>query len=208
MFAEERIADFLQELGSDAPVPGGGGAAALAGAEAAGLVTMVARLTAGKEAFASIESRVQQIIAQGDQKRQILLEAIDQDAAAFQALMNSYRLPRTLDEEKATRTKAIQAGLRAAIDSPMAIARECAALVELAAELAETANPHAITDAGTAAHLAEAALLGAILQARINLKSVKDLNYAENTRAEISRLIESSRHSRERAIAAVEKHLN
>ena len=143
-FANSTISDFLAALGSKEATPGGGGAAALTGANAAALVTMVARLTAGRPAFAEIEERVQHIIAQGDSIRA---------------------------ELTAANAKEAQIG---ATESPLTIARHCATLTEFAAELAESGNPQTVTDAATAVLLAEAALQVAILQARINLISIKD----------------------------------
>ncbi len=196
------LSEFLEQLGSDAPTPGGGGAAALTGATAAGLVTMVARLTTGREAFAAHETRLQEIIRQGDELRQDLLAAIEWDANAFETLMSSYRLPKATPEEKAERATKIQAGLLLATDSPLGIARRCATLAELAAELVEIGNPLTVSDAGTAAVLAEAALQGALLQARINLKSLKNAEYVEKTRTEIAELTQRSQTARGKALNA------
>jgi len=202
------ISEFLEQLGSDAPTPGGGGAAALTGAAAAGLVTMVARLTTGREAFATHETRLQEIIGQGDELRQELLAAIEGDATAFETLMSSYRLPKTTPEEKAERTSKIQEGLLLATESPLGIAHRCATLVELAAELVEIGNPLTVSDAGTAAVLAESALQGALLQARINLKSLKNAEYVEKTRAEIAELTQHSQTARDNALHATLAKLN
>lgn len=207
MFSSLTVDDFLAQLGSDSPTPGGGGAAALTGAQAAGLLTMVARLTAGREAFAAIEGRVQEIIAEGDRLRHELVQCIDRDAAAFQAVMAAYALPRATPEDKAARAEALQPALKGATESPLTIARHCATLAGLAADMAELGNPQIITDAGTAALLAEAALSGAVLQARINLKAIKDTYYVERSQGEISFLSMAAREGRERALAAVEKKL-
>jgi formiminotetrahydrofolate cyclodeaminase len=207
MFADLTIAEFLERLGSSSATPGGGGAAALTGAQAAGLLTMVARLTAGRPAFASIETRVQEIIQEGDRRRQELSAAVDRDAAAFEAVMAAYALPRATPEEKEARAATLQPALKGATESPLTIARHCATIASLAAELAETGNPQIITDAGTAALLAEAALTGAVLQARINLKAIKDPEYVERANGEISFLLMAGREGRERALAAVEQKL-
>jgi formiminotetrahydrofolate cyclodeaminase len=207
LFSSLTIDEFLQQLGSNSPTPGGGGAAALTGAQAAALLTMVARLTTGKKAFADIEERVQEVIAQGDQLKQDLTAYIEHDAAAFQAIVEAYALPRTTPQEKEARTAALQPALKDATESPMAIARHCVTIVSLAGDMAEVGNPQIITDAGTSALLAEAALAGAVLQARINLKSIKDEQYVERTQGEIAFLLMAAREGRERALAAVEKKL-
>ncbi|NWJ46059.1 MAG: cyclodeaminase/cyclohydrolase family protein [Chloroflexi bacterium] len=201
LLSDKTVSDFLAQLGSDAPTPGGGGASALAGANAAGLVTMVARLTISKEAFAIHAPRIQEIINAGDKARIVLEKAIDADAEAFEAVMSGYRLPRATPEEKAARAVRIQEGLKIATESPLNIARYSAEMAELAAELAEIGNPQAISDAGTAALLAEAAVQGALLQGCINLKSLKDGDYVAAARAEIEQLIERASNARSRALA-------
>ncbi|NWJ98688.1 MAG: cyclodeaminase/cyclohydrolase family protein [Chloroflexi bacterium] len=208
MFSSLTIKEFLTQLGSSRPTPGGGGAAALAGAQAAALVTMVARLTAGKKAFAAIEERIQEVIADGDHRQQELATFIDHDAKAFQAVMAAYALPRATPEQKQSRNLTLQAALKSATETPLSIARHCVAIVRLAGDMAEVGNPHIITDAGTAALLAEAALAGAILQAQINLKAIKDSQYVEQTQVEITFLVMAAREGRERALAAVEKKLS
>lgn len=199
--------EFIARLGSKEATPGGGGAAALSGALAAGLVTMVARLTQGKAAFAPIEERLQAIIAEGDGLQMALLAAIDRDAEVFDRVMAAYALPRATPEEKVARQAALQPALVGATESPLVIARACHTVIEQAAELAETGNPQTITDAGTAATLAEAALQGAILQARINLKSIKDEAYTGRIRPEIEELLSAATRGRERALRAVEQKL-
>jgi methenyltetrahydrofolate cyclohydrolase len=206
-FSKLTLEEFLARLGSKEATPGGGGAAALSGASAAGLVTMVARLTAGKPAFAAIEERVQAIITEGDQIRAELSGMIAKDAEAFEAVMAVYAMPRATDEQKAARSAALQPALIGATESPLEIARHCATVAELAAELAEAGNPQTITDASTAAALAESALQGAILQARINLKSIKDAGYLAAKKAEIEQLISRAETARSRAIAAANAKL-
>jgi methenyltetrahydrofolate cyclohydrolase len=206
-FSKFTVEEFLERLGSKTATPGGGGAAALAGASAAGLVTMVAHLTAGKPNFAALEERVQAIIQEGEQIRLELTGMIQKDADAFEAVMAVYAMPRTTPEEKAERTAALQPALIGATESPLDIARHCATVAERAAELAEAGNPQTITDASTAAALAEAAAQGAIMQARINLKSIKDSEYVEQKKAEIIELIRRAETARTRAIAAANAKL-
>ncbi len=207
MLAELTIQEFMAQLGSKAATPGGGGAAALSGASAAGLVTMVARLTEGRPAFAHIEARLKAIISEGDQLRHQLLQAIDGDAAAFETVMAAYGLPRGTSEEKSARALALQPALQAATEAPLTTARACLRVAGLAAELAETANPQTITDAASAGVMAEAGLQSAVFQARINLNSIKDVEYLKTTRAEIAELLTKVAEVRGRAIATLEKNL-
>ncbi|MDB5081607.1 MAG: fchA [Chloroflexi bacterium] len=207
MLADLTIEEFMSRLGSGDATPGGGGAAALAGAAAAGLVTMVARLTTGRPAFARIEERVQDIIREGDRLREYLLASVDTDAAAFDAVMAAYALPRGTEQEKAERKQALQPALRGATESPLAIARACLIISGMAAEMAEAGNPQTITDAGTAATLAQSAMQGAIFQARVNLKSIKDETYTGPIRQEIKRLEDEVQNATRRTLQAVEEKL-
>lgn len=207
MLVDLTIEEFMARLGSGEATPGGGGAAALTGAAAAGLVTMVARLTTGRPAFAALEQRVLEIIREGDHLRESLLAAVDRDAAAFEQVMAAYALPRRTEQEKADRKQALQPALRSATESPLAIARACLSISGLAAELAESGNPQTITDAGTAAALAQAAFEGAIFQARINLRSLKDDTYTAPIRQEIERLQAGVQNNTQRARQAVEEKL-
>ncbi len=207
MLSELTIGQFIERLGSGEATPGGGGAAALTGACAAGLLTMVAHLTAGRPAFAAIESQVQAIISEGEQLQAELVGAIEADAQAFQAVMAAYALPRTTADHKTARQLALQPALIGATESPLRIARACGRVSQLAVVLAEAGNPQTITDTGTAASLAFAALQGAIFQARINLKAIKDRQYAAARETEIEQLITASVADRDRTFAAVEQKL-
>lgn len=201
------IADFLARLGSGEATPGGGGAAALAGACSAALVTMVARLTSGKAAYAAIEPRLQEVIARGDQLRAELMAAIDEDAEAFDTVMAAYGLPKKTPAEKQARQLALQPALKKATESPLHIARACSEAGRLAIEMAQAGNPQAVTDAGIAATLTEAAIAGAILQARVNLKALKDAEYVAEKNREIENLLAQSKQNRQIALEAVELKL-
>lgn len=201
------LEEFLTRLGAKDATPGGGGAAALAGACAAALLTMVARLTAGRPAFARLEERVQAIIQEGDRLRSELTAAIDADAVAFEAVMAAYGLPRSTATEKEVRRATLQPALRGATETPLAIARACLALLPMATEMAESGNPQTITDAGTSVLLAQAGLQSAILQARVNLKAIEDEVYVAQMRQDIADLLLAAKALREQAMAAVEQKL-
>lgn len=201
------IADFLARLGSDEATPGGGGAAGLAGACAAALVTMVARLTTGKPAYAALEDRLQAIISEGDRLRAELMAGIDDDAQAFETVMAAYRLPKKTPAEKEARQAALQPALKIATEAPLRIAQACLAAGRLATEMAQNGNPQAVTDAGVAATFAEAALQGAIFQARVNLKTIKDEAYVAEKKREISLMLEQAMQNRQTALETVEQKL-
>ncbi len=167
-FRELPVDGFAEALASDAPTPGGGSASALAGALAAGLVAMVARLTPGE---------LDDVAAEGDALRAELLTLVDEDAAAFDAVMAAFRLPKETPEQQAGRSEAVQAAYRGAVEPPLRVCMRTVRVLELALRVAGNGNPNAVSDAGVAALLASAALEGAGLNVQINLGSIKDEAY-------------------------------
>ena len=203
---ENRLADleadvtptpFLDAVAAGTPAPGGGSVAALAGALAAALAAMVGRLTLGKPKYAGVEAEMETLVAEAERLRQSLTARIAGDTAAFEAVMAAYRLPRTFispndggegggAEQKATRRAAIQAALAQAAEVPLATARETVAALELARTAAQAGNVNAITDAGTAAHVARAAVAGAALNVRVNAAALDDRARAAAWLAELA----------------------
>jgi formiminotetrahydrofolate cyclodeaminase len=163
------LGELTQRLASHDPIPGGGSAAAIAGAMGAALVGMVAELTIGRP---DAEAHVTELASLRDDAaryRDELLSLAQTDAAAYAAVVAARKLPKATDEEKATRRAALDEAMVAAADAPLQVARRAAATLELAARIAPIGNPNAASDAGVAAQLASAAVRGAILNVRINL---------------------------------------
>jgi glutamate formiminotransferase/formiminotetrahydrofolate cyclodeaminase len=171
---------FLDQLAEGTPTPGGGSAAAHAGAMAAALVSMVARLTVGKKKYAEVESRVQQIIEQSEAMRGELSEAVAADAHAFDGVMQAMRMPHDSPEDQAARAEAMERAMHRAAAIPLGVARRARKLIELAAELAEIGNVNAITDAASGAAMARAALRAASLNVKINASGVSDQGAARS----------------------------
>jgi len=166
--------DFLNALAAGTATPGGGSAAAYSGAMAAALVGMVARLTIGKKKYAQVQDRMQEIAALADAARAHLAQAVAEDAAAFDAVMAAFRLPKGSDEEISIRRAAIQTATQAAAEAPLRVAGLAADVAEWAAEAAESANANAITDAASAAAMAHASVHASGLNVRINAASIDD----------------------------------
>jgi len=163
---------WLDELAGGAPVPGGGSAAALAGALAAALVAMVARLTIGRKAYAGagVQQRVAEILAEAEALRAQLRRLVDDDAAAYAKVSAAYRLPK--DDPR--RTRAADEALVGAAQTPLAMARGAARLLALAREIGTIGNRNAHSDALVAAALARAALDGATENVRVNVQSLSE----------------------------------
>jgi formiminotetrahydrofolate cyclodeaminase len=196
------VDEFLRRLASGDPTPGGGSASALAGALGAALVSMVCNLTLGREKYAAHEADARQLQARADSLRESLQQGIDLDAAAYDGVMDSYRLPRATDDEKTARSEAIQQATHAAALVPLALAEASASVIDLAGQALGKTNANAASDLAVAALLGVAALDGAAANVEINLASLKD----EAARSSIAeRLAKARAGRREQAARIVER---
>lgn len=199
--------EFLTELASAAPAPGGGGGAAMAGALAAALASMVANLTIGKEKFADREPEVKELLEQAEAERVRLLALVDEDAAVFNSFMSCYKLSKTTDEEKAARTAAIRAAAKQAATVPLNIARSSFAVLKLADRLVVAGNPGVITDGACSGLLARAALRCAEYNVRINLGLTKDEVWNAQAAAELEQLLADAEVLETRLLVVTDKAL-
>jgi glutamate formiminotransferase/formiminotetrahydrofolate cyclodeaminase len=177
--------DFLESLAAGTASPGGGSAAAYSGALAAALVTMVARLTIGKKKYAAVETEMQRLAEQAEALRLEMQTAVERDAEAFNAVMVALRLPKETPEQQITRLAAIEDATLTATRVPLRTAGQAVEVLALARQVAEQGNLNAISDAGTGAELALAALRGTALNVRINLVSLKDRQTADALEQEL-----------------------
>jgi glutamate formiminotransferase/formiminotetrahydrofolate cyclodeaminase len=159
---------LLNALADGAPTPGGGSAAAYSGAMGAALVAMVARLTLGKKKYAEVQEQMLSILDEAEVLRKKLTNAVDEDANAFDRVMSAFRLPKDDEEQIAARMETIHKATLQAATVPLETARMSVRVMELAWQAAQIGNPNAITDAGTGAALAQAALTGSGYNVRIN----------------------------------------
>jgi glutamate formiminotransferase/formiminotetrahydrofolate cyclodeaminase len=180
--------DLLEALSADTPTPGGGSAAAYSGAMGAALVIMVARLTIGKKKYAGAQDAMQGILLKAEQLQAELLEDVSKDAAAFEAVMAAYRLPKDTLEEQSQRQDAIQAATLAAAQAPLQVARKAVQVLSLAEQAVALGNVNAISDGAVGAALASAALTGAGYNVRINLPGLHDRQAAAALLAELAEL--------------------
>lgn len=175
---------WIAELAGAAPVPGGGSAAALAGTLAAALVAMVARLTIGRKAYAAVDPRAREILAEAETLLGELRRLVDDDAAAYARVSEAYKIPK--DDPR--RSAAIDTALVGAAETPLEMARRAARLVALAGEIGGIGNKNARSDAKVAAELARAALKGAVENVRVNVASLSDVTKGEAQIEEAERL--------------------
>jgi formiminotetrahydrofolate cyclodeaminase len=189
MTTNSSIVTFLDDLASERPTPGGGGAAAVCGAIGAALVSMVANLTIGKKNYEAVWEDLEAVNAKAEALRAELTGAIEADAVAFNSVMAAYGLPRATEEEKAKRAAAIQAALKDATQAPLRAVKASFEVILLAAAAAEKGNLNVISDAGVAVLAANAGLRGAALNVFVNAKAIKDRDFAKNHIAEVNALL-------------------
>lgn len=207
MFRERSLDRFLDELASKAPAPGGGSVAALSGALAAGLVSMVCNLTVGKEKYADVEDDIKALLARSEELRKRLIDLLEADVQVYTKVSKAYKMPRVTEEEKRVRTEAIQAALKEAAAVPMAVAEACVKVLELCTRVAKKGNVMAVSDAGIAALMAEAGLRSAALNVLINLGAIKDQEFVEREGARLDAFLEGKSELKEEIYKLVEEKL-
>lgn len=185
--AEQTIQDFCSQLAAGTPAPGGGAAAAVAGAMGASLVSMVAGLTVGREKFAAVNDEMAHAQEVGQREAAALLVCADEDQEAFDQVMAAFALPKGTDEEKKARTQAVQAGYKAATRSPIKTMEHCLVAMRYALAVAEKGNPNALSDAYVGFLAASAGFDGALWNVAINLGSIKDDAFKQEALAEVNR---------------------
>ena len=168
------VEGFLAELASEAPAPGGGSAAALAGAAAASLCAMVARITLGREKLHDRWPAMEEVLREAEAAAKRLIALIDEDSAAYAAVVAARRLPKSTEAERTARDRAALAANRRATAAPLETLALAAEVAGLAARAASLGHPACITDAGSAAVLARAAAVSAAANVRVNLPSLPD----------------------------------
>jgi formiminotetrahydrofolate cyclodeaminase len=197
------IQAFLDDLASSSATPGGGAAAALAGAAGAALIGMVCNLTIGRPRFAAAEDDLRAALAQAESLRGQLTALAEADTGAFNRVMAAYRLPKDGDEQQSVRQAAIQAALKQATQVPLETATACAAALRLVGRIIAQINPNALSDAGTAAVLAEAGLRGAQFNVAVNLAGIQDAEFVQEARRALAQALEGADEERERVLARV-----
>lgn len=199
------LAGFSEELASDSPAPGGGSAAAYAGALAASLGTMVANLSAHKRGWEDRHEFFVDWALKGQEARKKLLIYVDEDTAAFNSLMEAFRMPKETDADKKARSAAIEKATMRATESPLNVMRAGYELFPLLEAMTTEGNPNSVSDAGVGAICAFAAIEGAWLNVMINLSGIKDKEVAGAFRKEADELIAQSRGAKERIVEVVTK---
>jgi methenyltetrahydrofolate cyclohydrolase len=204
---DKPVTVFLDELGSAAPAPGGGSVAALSGALAAALVSMVCNLTIGRKKYAEVEGEIRKVLDQSDALRRDLTGFLDEDVAAFNQVSAAMKMPRDTEEQKAARQKTLQGALKNATAVPMKVAAACGAVIDLCEPVARMGNVNAVSDAGVAALAAEAGLRSAALNVLINLGWIEDAGFVNEMRVMLDGLLAGKSELKEQVYQLVESKL-
>lgn len=190
MIKEQSIEEFLELLSSKQPVPGGGGASALAGGLASALGLMVGNLTVGKKKYADVEEEVQDMMRRLEQLQKDMVCLADRDAEVFAPLAAAYGLPSGTEEEKAHKEEVMEKHLLAASMVPMEIMEKAYEMLELLDGLEQKGSVMAVSDVGVAVQFARTALTGAVMNVYINTKSMKNADKAMELNQRADELME------------------
>jgi glutamate formiminotransferase/formiminotetrahydrofolate cyclodeaminase len=198
---------FAEETASESPAPGGGSVAAYASTMGVALATMVANLSAHKRGWDERWEAFSRVAERGVQLQVQLAALVDADTAAFNQIMEAYGMPKATDNQQKVRHQAIQDATRHAIEIPLQVARLSMQAMEVASEMASIGNPNSITDAGVGAMAIRTGVKGAILNARVNLADLEDVDFAKRVRVECQELWSASEAAEAAVIARVDEVL-
>lgn len=207
VFCELPVEEFVLQLSSKAPVPGGGGTAALVGALGAALGGMVANLTIGKPKYSDVEDEIQELKVSAYRLQKDLLALVEKDAEVFAPLAGAYRMASETEEEKAEKERVMQACLKQASLAPFEIMEKCAETLLLLEKFAEKGSVLAVSDAGCGAVLSKAAMQAAWLNVRINIRIISDKDFAAELNAKALELMGKSLPLADRIYDSVEGKL-
>jgi formiminotetrahydrofolate cyclodeaminase len=200
MYVKKPMIEFLDKLASRSPEPGGGSVSALVGALGAALVSMVGNLTLGKEKYADVQDQVEELLKTSEKLRDELQVLIQKDTEVYADVSAAFKLPRETEEEKAERAARIQDALKVATEVPFEIAEKCLEVARVSETSAEVGNVGAVSDAGVAVLLAEAAAQSAALNVKINVNSIEDEEFSRSRWAHVQEILEETAVLRERVV--------
>ena len=186
--ADLSIKAFLDKTAGSDPVPGGGSVSALNGSIASALAEMVANLTIGRKKYVEVEGIMTELAPKFNDLRKRMEEYIDRDSDAYNKVFDAYKLPKDTDQEKQLRKETIQQATEYAAMIPMEVARAVFEILPAIETVARKGNQNAITDACVAMMCARNAVLGALLNVRINLTSIENATFVDNLANEAARI--------------------
>jgi methenyltetrahydrofolate cyclohydrolase len=208
MLTSKTVNEFINELASSSPAPGGGSVASLAGALGAALTSMVCNLTIGKKKYAGVQAEMESVVKQSEKLRSSLTTLIDEDTNAFNAVMTSFAMPKETEVQKNERTAAIQLATKNATLIPLRVMQLCEQTLPLVRLVVEKGNVNSISDAGVAALMVHAACMSAKLNVQINLASLHDAGFIRDTGTQIKEIGERVERESQNILRHVNTSLN
>lgn len=207
MLITKPVNEFLDELASNSPAPGGGSVAALSGAIGTALTSMVCRLTIGKKKYADVQPEMEDVLKKSEELRGTFSKLLDDDTAAFNEVMAAFSLSKATEEEQRKRNAAIQAATKKATLIPLNVMQLCEQALRLAKTTAEKGNKNSASDAGVAALMLQSACAGAALNVRINLASLEDQAFVQEASASFKKILWNVELLSRETLERVEKSL-
>lgn len=207
MLTERTVAQFLDELASNSPAPGGGSVAALAGAVGLALTSMVCNLTVGKKKYADVQGEISAVLEQSERLRKEMTGLIDKDTEAFNMVMAAFGLPKSNEQEQTARNAAIQEATKQATLVPLSVMSLCEQSLHLAKTVAAKGNRNSASDAGVSALMLQASCAGAALNVRINLGGLTDTGFVQQISAKYKESSLRVEHLTREVLLEVEKTL-
>ena len=202
------VKEFVAETASNSPAPGGGSVSALAAAQAAALMGMVANLTVASDKYTDVHEEMQKIADELKVLEEDFVEDIDRDSNSFNGVMAAFKMPKETDEEKAARSAKIQEEYKNAANVPLEVGMKTLKLMEYTEALIERGNTNAITDVGVGILNARLAMRGAFYNVKINLGSIKDEEYKEELRNKMKDALAEMEKKAEEALEKVENAID
>ncbi len=211
MFIDNSLREYIANVASGDPTPGGGSVSALVGSIGGALTNMVSKLTVGKKAYEGLSEEIKSQILVNSKEIEKLVEElsniVDEDTKAFDKVMDAFKMPKETDEQKQARSRAVQEGYKIALEVPLRCATKCLRILELQEVFANYGNANAITDVGVGILLAYSGMEGALFNVTINLGSIKDEEFKKENEAKVNNLLNEGKRIKEELIKIVYKRL-
>jgi len=211
MLKDMILRDFVEELASNSPAPGGGSVAALSGSLAGALTCMVFNLTVGKKDYNEFDEAKRKAIDLGltesKKFKNEFLDLMEKDVEAFMDLMAAFKMPKSEENEIKLRGEKIRSGYKKALEIPLEVAKQALKIYDYIETASKWGNKNAVSDAGVAAILNQSAIEGAVLNVRINLSSIKDEDYKNNIEKQCTVLLSEGLRRKEEIIETVNSRI-
>jgi len=207
MFADQTIKDFVQDLNSPKPMPGGGSAAAVCGAMAAALAGMSAHMTVGRKKYAAVEKKMQDILTATRLLQDTMLGMAQEDADMYSLVLQAYKLPKDTEEEAEHRRQAVEEASKTAVIASLKVTGACIRILKLAYAVVTEGNRMLVTDGGASALLAHACQQVAAYNVKINLRGVTDAVFAAEAGQKLEQQLAEGSRLKDRVLEEVEQRL-